>query len=42
LTDQNFFVFYEGATAAGVTLNDEKFGMLCGKHIYIISHQWNF
>jgi hypothetical protein len=28
-----FLYFYGGATAAGVTLNDEKFGMLCGNHI---------
>ena len=27
------FVFYEGTTAAGITLNDEKFGMLYGNHI---------
>ena len=25
------FIFYEGTTAAGITLNDEKFGMLYGK-----------
>ena len=29
-------VFYEGATAAGINLNDEKSGMLCGNHIYIV------
>jgi hypothetical protein len=29
------FVFYEGATAAGITLKDEKFGMLYGNHINI-------
>ena len=33
LTGQNFFVFCEGTTAAGILLNDEKFGMLCGNHI---------
>ena len=33
LTDQSLFVFYGGATAAGIPLNDEKFGMLYGKHI---------
>ena len=33
LTDQNLFVFYEGTTAAGIPLNDEKFGMLYGNHI---------
>ncbi len=36
LTDQKLFVFYEGTTAAGITLNDEKFGMLYGNHIYIV------
>jgi len=36
LTYQNIFVFYEGAAAAGINLNDEKFGMLCGNHIYIV------
>ena len=35
LTDQNLFVFYEGTTAAGIPLNDEKFGMLDGNHIHI-------
>jgi hypothetical protein len=34
--DQNLFVFYEGTTAVGITLNDEKFGMLCGNHIYMV------
>ena len=29
----DFFVFYEGTTAAGITLNNEKFGMLYGNHI---------
>ena len=33
LTGQNFFVFCEGTTAAGIPLNDEKFGMLYGNHI---------
>jgi len=33
LTGQNFFVFYEGTTAAGIHLNDEKFGMLYGNHV---------
>jgi len=33
LTDKKFFVFYEGTTAAGIPLNDEKFGMLYGNHI---------
>ena len=33
LIGQIFFVFYEGATAAGIPLNDEKFGMLYGNHI---------
>jgi len=33
LTNQDLFVFYEGTTAAGITLNDEKFGMLCGNYI---------
>ena len=33
LTDQNLFVFYEGITAAGIPLNDEKVGMLYGNHI---------
>ncbi len=26
LTGQIFFVFYEGTTAAGITLNEKKFG----------------
>jgi len=26
------FVFYEGTTAAGILLNDEKFWMLYGNH----------
>jgi hypothetical protein len=30
------FVFYGGATAAGSPLNDEKFGILSGNHIYIV------
>jgi hypothetical protein len=34
--DQNLFVFYEDTTAAGIYLNDEKFGMLCGNHIYTV------
>jgi len=25
-----------GTAAAGIPLNDEKFGMLYGKHIYIV------
>ena len=33
LTGQNFFVFYESTTTAGVLLNDEKFGMFQGNHI---------
>ena len=33
LTGRNFFVFYESTTAAGIALNDEKFGMLYGNHI---------
>jgi len=33
LTYQNIFVFYEGTTAAGIPLNDEKFGILYGNHI---------
>jgi len=33
LTDQNLFVFYDGTTADGIALNDEKFGMLYGNHI---------
>ena len=28
LTGQNLFVFYEGITAARITLNNEKIGML--------------
>jgi len=36
LTGQSFFVFYEGTTAAGIDLNDEKFGMLYGNNINII------
>ena len=31
------FVFYEGTTAVGITLNDEKFGMLYGNHINIVN-----
>jgi hypothetical protein len=30
------FIFYEGTTADGSPLNDEKFEMLCGDHIYIV------
>jgi hypothetical protein len=30
------YVFYEGARAAGINLNDEKFGILYGNHIYIV------
>ncbi len=33
LTDRNIFVFYMGTTAGGITLNNEKFGMLYGNHI---------
>jgi hypothetical protein len=33
LTDKKIFVFYESTTAAGIPLNDEKFGMLYGNHI---------
>ncbi len=36
LTYQIFFVFYEGTTAAGIILNDEKFGMLYGNHKNIV------
>ncbi len=36
LTDQNLFVFYEGTTAAGIHLNDEKSGMLYRNLIYIV------
>ena len=36
LTDQNMLVFSEGTTAAGIPLNDEKFGMLCKNHLYIV------
>ena len=36
LDRSDFFVFFEGTTAAGITLNDEKFGMLYRNHIYII------
>ncbi len=36
LTDYSWFVFYMGAAAVGITLNDEKFGLLCGNHIYIV------
>jgi hypothetical protein len=36
LTGHNFFVFYMGTTAAGITLNDEKFEMLYGNHINIV------
>ena len=36
LDRSEFFVFFEGTTAAGIPLNDEKFGMLCGKHINIV------
>jgi len=25
-----------GTTAAGITLNDEKFGMLCGNYIAVV------
>jgi len=28
-----------GTTAAGITLNEEKFGMLYGNHIYIVGEQ---
>ncbi len=41
LTDQNFFVFYMGTTAAGITLNNEKFGMLYGTpytHGSVVKH----
>jgi len=31
LTDKKFFVFQERTKAAGITLNDEKFGMLYGQ-----------
>jgi len=30
LDRSDFFVFFEGTTAARIPLNDEKFGMLCG------------
>ena len=33
LTDYSWFVFYEVTTAAGIPLNDDKFGMLYGNHI---------
>ena len=33
LTDRNLSVFYEGTVAAGITLNNEKFGMLYGNRI---------
>jgi len=33
LTGYSWFVFYMGTTAAGITLNDEKFRMLYGNHI---------
>jgi hypothetical protein len=33
------FVFYKVTTAAGIPLNDEKFGMLCGNHIYIVRQE---
>ncbi len=36
-----FSVFYEGTTAAGIPLNDEKFGMLYGNHIYIVRYFLN-
>jgi len=39
LTYQKLFVFYEVAKAAGIALNDEKFGMLYGNHIYIVSQR---
>jgi hypothetical protein len=35
-----FFVFYEGTTAAGIPLNDEKFGFLYGNHIYIVRKRY--
>ena len=34
LTNRHLFVLYKGTTAAGIPLNDEKFGMLYGNHIY--------
>ena len=39
LTDYRLFVFYIFTTAAGIILNDEKFGMLCGNHIYIVGRK---
>jgi len=36
-----WFVFYEGTTAAGIPLNDEKFGMLYGNHIYIVRKKYD-
>jgi hypothetical protein len=33
LTDQNLLVFWEGTRAVGITLNDEKFGMLYGQWV---------
>jgi len=30
-------VFFESTAAVGITLNDEKFGMLYGNHINIVS-----
>jgi hypothetical protein len=44
LTGQNLFVFYEGTTAAGIPLNDEKFGMLYGNDKNRVGREskWNY
>ncbi len=41
LTDYSWFVFYMGTTAAGIILNDEKFGMLYGNHIRCLIRRRN-
>jgi hypothetical protein len=42
LTDYSWFVFYMGTTADGITLNDEKFGMLCGNRIRGLTKKENW
>ena len=39
MTEYSWFVFYIGTTAAGIPLNDVKFGMLCENHITIVRWQ---
>ena len=36
LDRSEFFVFFEGVAAAGITLKDKKFGMLYENHINIV------